>query len=109
MRWSSFCILALLSLVALYKASAGDTGSCKEFMPKSMAQEAQTLYLAVGLLVVVAALAALVLYTIKIGQKASEPEAQPAAVLQQASMQSWMCCETLIASLLQHTAWLHAG
>ena len=59
-----------------------------------MAQEAQVLYLAAGLLVVVAALAALVLYTIRIGQKASEPEAQPAAVLQQASMQS-LCAARL--------------
>ncbi len=45
-----------------------------------MAQDVQALYMAGGLLVVVAALAALVLYTLRVGRSASVAEAQPAAV-----------------------------
>ncbi len=74
-----------------------------------MAQEAQALYLAAGLLVVVAALAALVLYTIRIGRKASEPEVQPAAVHQQASLQSLLCCKIMLMSLLEHVTELRVG
>lgn len=44
-----------------------------------MAHDVQTLYMAGGLLVVVAALAALVLYTLRVGRSASVAEAPPAA------------------------------